>query len=188
METTINERIIQLRTALKLNQTELGANIGLKQGAVSKMEQPGGTVSDRNIKQFCDTFGVSETWLRTGDGEMFATPEGKDVFDVLREQYHMTPVEERILRAYFDADDDERKAISAFIDKTAEDIAARKAQKNAPEIPEAKMAIYKEVKEQLEREKPIDDFSYLSEEEKQMIKNARMKKDYAEDVSGNEIG
>lgn len=67
----INERIKQVRKEHNLNQKEFGDKVGLKQSAVSSMEQSGGSVIDRNIRLICDTFNVSEDWLRTGEGEMY---------------------------------------------------------------------------------------------------------------------
>ena len=81
MDSTINHRIKQLRKHCKLNQDDFGKRIGLKHGAISKMEKPGNTVIDQNIRLVCDTFNVSEDWLRTGEGDMF---ESND--DVLLKQ------------------------------------------------------------------------------------------------------
>ena len=77
----INERIKQVRKEHNLNQKEFGDKVGLKQSAVSSMEQSGGSVIDRNIRLICDTFNVSEDWRRTGEGEMY---ESND--DVLLKQ------------------------------------------------------------------------------------------------------
>lgn len=72
METTINQRIRLLRKDLGLNQDDFGDKIGLKHGAISKMEKSGNTVIDQNIRLICDTFNVNENWLRTGEGDMYA--------------------------------------------------------------------------------------------------------------------
>ena len=67
----INERVKEVRKANNLNQKEFGDKVGLKQSAVSSMEQPGGSVNDRNIRLICDAFNVNEDWLRTGKGDMY---------------------------------------------------------------------------------------------------------------------
>ena len=67
----INERVKEVRKANNLNQKEFGDKVGLKQSAVSSMEQPGGSVNDRNIRLICDAFNVNEDWLRTGNGDMY---------------------------------------------------------------------------------------------------------------------
>lgn len=84
----MNNRIRILRKTLSLSQKEFAEKIGLKQNAISHMEKPGSTVTEQNIKAICSQFSVSETWLRTGCGEMFIENEKKkkeffDVFDEL---------------------------------------------------------------------------------------------------------
>jgi len=69
---TINGRIKQLRKQLKLSQTEFGERIGLKNSAVSKMEQEGSTVVEQNVHLICQTYGISEQWLRDGVGKMMS--------------------------------------------------------------------------------------------------------------------
>ena len=63
----MNTRIREIRQALAINQSEFGEKIGLKQNAVSLMEQ--------NIIAICTQFHVNEAWLRTGEGEMFSLEE-----------------------------------------------------------------------------------------------------------------
>lgn len=67
----MNERIKLLRKALKLNQTDFGARIGVKQGTVAAYESGARVPLDSVIVSICREFGVSESWLRSGDGEMF---------------------------------------------------------------------------------------------------------------------
>lgn len=67
----MNERIKLLRKALELNQTDFGARIGVKQGTVSAYESGARVPLDSVIVSICREFGVSESWLRSGEGEMF---------------------------------------------------------------------------------------------------------------------
>ena len=67
----MNNRIKELRKYLRLNQEEFGARMGLSNSAISKWEKGENTVPDSAIFSICRTFGCSETWLRTGAGEMF---------------------------------------------------------------------------------------------------------------------
>jgi transcriptional regulator with XRE-family HTH domain len=70
----IESRLKSLRKALKgMKQGEFAKKIGLKQGSYSDIENGKETLTDRNIKLICLTFGVSETWLRMGKGEVFTT-------------------------------------------------------------------------------------------------------------------
>lgn len=67
----IGERIKKLRKELKMNQTEFGEHIGLKQTAIGMYENNLRGVADRSILLICKEFGVSENWLRKGEGQMF---------------------------------------------------------------------------------------------------------------------
>lgn len=67
----MNERIRELRKILDLNQTEFGTKIGIKQGSVAAYENGSRTPMDTVILSICREFNVNETWLRTGEGEMF---------------------------------------------------------------------------------------------------------------------
>lgn len=83
----MNLRIRTLRKALELNQKDFAARIGLKQNTISNMEQPGGTITEHNIKSICAQLNVSEKWLRTGEGEMFMKIEKreKEFFEIFNE-------------------------------------------------------------------------------------------------------
>ena len=65
------ERIRILRKQLGLNQTEFGARIGVKQTTIAGYERGASTPLDAVIAAICREFGVSERWLRSGEGEMF---------------------------------------------------------------------------------------------------------------------
>ena len=67
----MNERIKLLRKALELNQTDFGARIGVKQGTVAAYESGARVPLDSVVVSICREFGVSESLLRSGEGEMF---------------------------------------------------------------------------------------------------------------------
>lgn len=111
----INQRIKALRKSLKLNQTDFGSRIGLKNGAISKIEQDGGTVVDQNKHMICDKFHISMHWLETGEGDMYAADSSNDIFDSLREELNLSDMEEKILRGYFELDEHSRQSVAEFI-------------------------------------------------------------------------
>lgn len=67
----MKDRIRLLRKELKLNQTDFGERIGVKQASVAGYEAGIRTPLDVVITSICREFNVSEDWLRTGKGEMF---------------------------------------------------------------------------------------------------------------------
>jgi transcriptional regulator with XRE-family HTH domain len=81
----MKERLIKLRKALKLNQGEFAERLGIKGGALSMIELGKNGLTDQNIKLICMIFNVNETWLRTGEGEMFnsaASPYEREFFEI----------------------------------------------------------------------------------------------------------
>ena len=67
----MQNRIKELRKSLDLNQTDFGARIGVGQTAVAGYESGNRGLSDAIIKSIVREFGVNESWLRTGAGEMY---------------------------------------------------------------------------------------------------------------------
>lgn len=67
----MNERLKDLRKALKLNQEELGKRLGLIKSTISKLESGNSKITEQTIKLICKQFNVDYMWLTTGDREMF---------------------------------------------------------------------------------------------------------------------
>lgn len=67
----LNERLKKLRKALDLTQQEFADRIGVKRNTIATYEIGRNTPLDAVIASICREFNVSETWLRTGEGEMF---------------------------------------------------------------------------------------------------------------------
>lgn len=67
----MKDRIKAVRKELALNQTDFGSRIGVKQGTVAAYENGSRIPLDSVIVSICREFGISEHWLRTGEGEMF---------------------------------------------------------------------------------------------------------------------
>lgn len=67
----MDERIKELRKSMKMTQAEFGKRIGVRPNTITNYETGLRTPSDAAILAICREFGVSETWLRTGEGDMF---------------------------------------------------------------------------------------------------------------------
>lgn len=70
----LNDRISKVRKTLGLTQQEFAERIGMKRNSIAAIEI-GHNTSDRTIIAICREFNVEETWLRTGEGEMFCLTE-----------------------------------------------------------------------------------------------------------------
>lgn len=67
----MNERVKQLRIAKGLTLKKMGEALGVSLSAVSEIEHGRSPVTERTVKMILATFpDVSETWLRSGEGEM----------------------------------------------------------------------------------------------------------------------
>ena len=71
------ERIKKLRKALDLTQSEFASRIGSTQNNIANYETGRRSPSAAALNNICKEFNVNETWLRTGDGEMFV-PMSRD--------------------------------------------------------------------------------------------------------------
>jgi len=65
-------RIKAIRKDAGLTQAAFGERIGITQNYVALIEGGSREPSDRTIRDICREFHVSEAWLRTGAGEMYA--------------------------------------------------------------------------------------------------------------------
>lgn len=69
----MNERLKKLRKDLDMTQQEFAEKIGIKRNTIATYESGRNEPIDAVISLICTKFNVSETWLRTGKGEMFIT-------------------------------------------------------------------------------------------------------------------
>lgn len=67
----MNERIALVRKSLGLTQEKFAEQVGLSRNFMWMIESCTRVPSDRTISDICREFNVNETWLRTGEGEMF---------------------------------------------------------------------------------------------------------------------
>ena len=108
---TISDRIRYLRKdVLRLSQAEFAEKIGIKQAGLSAIERETVSVTDRIVKAICSSFSISETWLRTGEGEMYSQAELFSLDRFLQER-GASDLELSIVKAYFELDPAIRRAV-----------------------------------------------------------------------------
>lgn len=74
---TINERFRQLREAKGLSQEEFAGGAHRTRSEIKNIEYGKTVPKEEVIQSVCAAYSVNETWLRTGEGEMFK-PVSKD--------------------------------------------------------------------------------------------------------------
>lgn len=82
----MEQRLKALRKMLGLTQEEFAARLGIKRAAISNYEIGRNAPIDAVISLICREFNVSETWLRTGEGEMFVQRTRTDELSLFVDQ------------------------------------------------------------------------------------------------------
>ena len=67
----MNERIKLIRLELGFSQEKFGKPLFLKKSGLSLIENGKNAVTEQVIRAICREYNVNESWLRTGEGEMF---------------------------------------------------------------------------------------------------------------------
>lgn len=67
----MKDRIRKIRRELDLTQQEFAKKIGTSQNVLANYETGRRNPSASVINNICKTFNVNETWLRSGEGDMF---------------------------------------------------------------------------------------------------------------------
>lgn len=75
---TINSRIAHLRKSLKLTRSAFGEEMGVSDSVIKNIEYDKTEAKPLLIQQICKTYNVNETWLTTGEGEMFVKQSRTD--------------------------------------------------------------------------------------------------------------
>ncbi len=67
---TINERMKELRKSMLMSQVDFANILGVTGAHISKIEKGKTVPSESLIKLICKEFGIFESWLKDGKGEM----------------------------------------------------------------------------------------------------------------------
>lgn len=137
----MHERIKQLRKTLDLTQKDFGERIGIKQNSIALIEG-GRNTSDQTIFAICREFNVNESWLRTGEGNMFIEVPEEDLYSraaaSLLKENDALAIEG--LKLYYSLRPEEKKAVTNYILQLADLIREQQA-KQTEDQPAASTAI-----------------------------------------------
>lgn len=111
MSESINARFKRLRIDNGLSQKEMGERLGLKQGAVSRLEQEGHTITEASMKLLETAFGVNIEWLKTGRGEMY-NKSSEDGLEKIADQLQLTDIQKKVFLTLMGLPDDRREIIA----------------------------------------------------------------------------
>lgn len=114
----MKERLKKLRKELDLTQQEFADRIGISRGNIATYETRDGSPGSSVINLICREFNVSETWLRTGEGEMFL-PSPNGVLDELVQKYGLSTRGKVIVEKFLDLNPDVQEAVAVYIEEVA---------------------------------------------------------------------
>lgn len=120
----INDRIKEVRKIKGLTMEQFGARIGLGKSAVNKIEKGINGTTDQTIQSICREFGVSEAWLRTGEGPML-DDTSDSILDRLAAEYHLDDRKRAILTAFLKLSPADQDAILRYVDGVAAELSAQ---------------------------------------------------------------
>lgn len=115
----MNQRIKEIRKKAGLTQQDFAERIGSARNTIANYEIGNRNPSDAVIRSICREFSINEEWLRTGKGFMKnAVPDS--LMEKLRETYHLSDLEYRILEKHFALPDSQRDQVREFIQELFE--------------------------------------------------------------------
>ena len=108
------ERVRAVRKQLGLSQTGFAARMGMTQGYVTNIERNIREVNSRLAKLICDTYSVSETWLVSGEGDMFQDNEHLMLANLMK-KHKLNSAEAALMEAFFKLTAIQREAAMIYL-------------------------------------------------------------------------
>ena len=96
---TANDRIRELRQALKMTQTEFGEKLGVSKAVVVNLELSRVDVKEHMVNLICRTFKVNALWLERGEGEMFSGISDI-LIDEIADEFNLSPTAKKAVANY----------------------------------------------------------------------------------------
>ena len=115
---SINERIIEVRKAVGLNQIRFGERINISSSGMSKLEKGDNNPSAQTISLICREFGISRTWLETGEGDMMDKSVEQDIDLLTRAMERGSGAKKQLIRIVAAMPDDLLESMVNYL-KTA---------------------------------------------------------------------
>lgn len=118
----MNERIQMIITACSIKKVEFARRLNISQSYVSELCSGKTRPSERTILDICREFNVNETWLRTGEGEIFVPLDKDEEFDALCYEIQMSDDEfiKDIMRKYWKLDENGKSIIRKMLSGPSE--------------------------------------------------------------------
>lgn len=122
----MKDRLKAIRNALKLTQQEFADRIGLKRNTLAGYEIGKSVPIDPIILAICKEYSVNESWLRTGEGEMFSSSL-YDELDKVVEKYHLNDKAGEMLRKFVELSPEDMEVIYNYMEGVVNAILEKQA-------------------------------------------------------------
>lgn len=119
----MKDRIKALRKKLGLTQQAIADVAGIKRNTVAQYEMGRNEPTSAVITLICKTYNVNETWLRTGEGEMFVQrTRSQEIVDFMGDLVQTNnEFKRRFVAALARLDESEWELIEKMADKLRND-------------------------------------------------------------------
>ena len=138
----INDRIRELRKDKGLTMEQFGEVIGLTKATVSRLESGAVSATEQTVKSICREFGVSEVWLRTGEGQML-DDAADSILDRLAAEYHLDDRKRAILTAFLKLSPADQDAILRYVNGITDELALQQPANDVSDI-DAEVEAYRQ--------------------------------------------
>ena len=99
----MKDRLKQFRKARGLKQRDIAEKLGVDVSNVGGWESGRNTIPKTRIYQLCNEYDVNQTWLETGEGEMFKPEREEPDVDEIKRMFVKSVIQK--------LDDDQRQII-----------------------------------------------------------------------------
>lgn len=126
----MKDRIKQIRKHFNMSQAEFGQRVGVKGNTIGNYEIGLRAPSDAVIFSICREFNISESWLRTGEGEMLEhTDEDTELAKILGQIAGSNDdLIKAIIKSYWLLDEKDKAAVRKMVDRLVDEM----GKKNTP--------------------------------------------------------
>lgn len=114
MDTPIYTRLKQIRKHMNMSQGQFARMLGIGQSTLGMMEVGKREILERHIKTISAVCGVSEEWLRTGEGEMLKSGKSFSLDEYARVN-GLSALELDIIKTYMELPPKTRQAALALL-------------------------------------------------------------------------
>lgn len=116
----MNERLKDVRKALKLSQEAFAERLGMKGSSVSLLENGQRNITEQVVKSVCREFNVDYVWLTTGDGEMFIDSDDDIIETIDRIMIGENEFHKNLFKTFARLDENELLALESIMNKAIE--------------------------------------------------------------------